>query len=145
MAMEERIRSRIRSLHESAPDSVGDLFRFSLESYDAEHQKFVFRCRTLGWMRNFAGTLHGGMCAAMLDQAFGFVNHCIKQSSGPAPLIQLQVKCHRPMELEEEIVVTVNVESVSSHLICLAGTCAHASEPNRICVTGNATSFNKGE
>lgn len=66
-SMEQLLRLRIAQLHEAAPDSIGDLFQFELLSCDNETGKYRFRCRTQPWMRNPAGTLHGGMSAAIAD------------------------------------------------------------------------------
>ena len=77
--IKEALRERIRELHRIAPGSIGDQMQY--EVLDGEEGVYKMRCRTFDWMRNGPGTLHGGMCATIVDQAMGFVAHCVKRWS----------------------------------------------------------------
>lgn len=140
-AMAERLRHRIAELHEYVPDSVGDRFSFALESWGEDG--YIFTCKTQSWMRNPAGTLHGGMCAALLDQAMGFVVYCIKPGEGIAPTIQMQTTYHRPLPARGEVRVTVRVQSQTRSLMNLTAEAATADAPERLCVSAAATYFYK--
>lgn len=142
-SLEEIVKARIADLHEIAPDSIGDLMQFQLISCDAEAEEYVLRCKTQSWMRNAAGTLHGGMCAAVLDQAMGFLAYCVKPGEGQAPTVQLQVSYHRPLIPGEDVLIRVAVISVTKSLIHLRAEAALSSSPDRVCVTGNAIYFFK--
>lgn len=137
------VRSRIAALHEIAPDSIGDLMRFELISCDPEAGEYELRCKTEAWMRNAAGTLHGGMCAAVLDQAMGFLAYCVKPGEGQAPTVQLQVSYYRPLIPGEDVAIRVKVESVTRSLMHLRGEASLASSPARICVSASAIYFYK--
>ena len=138
----ELVRQRIEELHSVAPDSIGDLFRFRLERYDEAGNVFVFTCRIGEWMRNAAGTLHGGMCAAVLDQAMGFVAYCIKPGPGFAPTIQMQTVYHRPLPCDGEIEVRVYVDSRTKSLMNLRSE-ARAARSEKLCISASATYFYK--
>ena len=105
--LEEIICRRLAEIHTAAPDSIGAIMDYELLSCDRETGEYVFRCKTMPWMRNILGTLHGGLCATALDQAMGFVAHCIKPGEGTAPTIQMQVSYHRPLISGEDVIVNV--------------------------------------
>lgn len=141
--LEEIVKARIAALHEIAPDSIGDLMGFELLSCDAAAGEYKMRCKTQEWMRNSAGTLHGGMCAAVLDQAMGFLAYCVKPGEGQAPTVQLQVSYHRPLIPGEDVAIRVKVESVTRSLMHLRSEASLASSPDRICISASAIYFYK--
>ena len=77
------LRRRIAQVSELAPGSVGDMLHFELLGCDPEAGDYFLSCRTEAWMRNPAGTLHGGLCATVLDQAMGLIPYCLKTEAGP--------------------------------------------------------------
>lgn len=139
--MEQLLRLRIAQLHEAAPDSIGDLFQFELLSCDEAAGKYRFRCRTQPWMRNPAGTLHGGMSAAIADQAMGFVAFCLLTSEGFAPTIQMQTEYLCPVQPEKELTVTVYISSVSRSMVHLRCEIAHADCEASVCVSATGIYF----
>ncbi len=141
--MEQKIRDRLAAMHTSAPGSIGDILCFELLSCDETAGEYAFRCHTEFWMRNFNGTLHGGMSAAIVDQAMGFVAHCVKRGEGMAPAIELQLSYHRPLIPGEDADVTVKVRSVTRSLIRLSAEVYQAGREDRLCVTATATYFSK--
>lgn len=143
--MEHLIRERLALLHEVAPDSIGDLLRLELESADGERDEYWLRCRTQGWMRNAAGTLHGGMGATILDQALGTVAYCRMPGEGFAPTIDLNVSYHRPLDPGKDVRIWVHVLSVTRTLLRLEGRAYQADRPDRLCLSATATYFYKPE
>ncbi len=133
--LEGAIRERMALLAEHAPGSVGDLMAFTLEGC-AEDCTCRFRCRTAPWMRNFAGTLHGGMGAAILDQAMGFVSYCL--SPGHAPTIHMSVEYLRPLIPGEDVLVVVRPVHAGHRLIRMSAEAFSASAPDKLCLTGSA-------
>ena len=115
--LEESIRRRLSEIHTAAPDSIGAIMDYELLSCDRETGEYVFRCKTMPWMRNIPGTLHGGICATVLDQAMGFVAYCIKLGDGIAPTIQMQVSYHRALIPGEDVIVKVWVVSTTKSLM----------------------------
>ena len=71
---------RIAQVSEFAPGSVGDMLHFELLECDPEAGDYFLSCRTETWMRNPAGTLHGGLGATVLDQAMGLIPYCLNRS-----------------------------------------------------------------
>ena len=82
------LRRRIAQVSELAPGSIGDMLHFELLDCDPEAGDYFLSCRTETWMRNPAGTLHGGLGATVLDQAMGLIPYCLKTEAGIAPTVQ---------------------------------------------------------
>lgn len=141
--MEQRVRQRLTDIRTMAPDSIGALMNFRLLECDPAAGEYTMDCDTFSWMRNIPGTLHGGMCAAILDQAMGFIAYCVKSGEGIAPTVQLQVNYHRPIVPGESIRVRVKVLSVSRSLMHLSAQAFRPGESEKLCLSGTALSFFK--
>lgn len=136
---------RINKLFErpQETDAFGKEFGLCLERIDTEKEVLVFRGSTLSSMKNIAGIVHGGMCAALIDQAMGIVAYCLNDSDNIAPTIQLQLSYHRPLLPEEEVEVRVGVTSVSRSLISLSAQVYMTKDPDKICLSSSGTFFRK--
>ncbi len=141
--MAEVVSQRIALLHEVVPNSIGDMLNFRLINCDPAAGIYVLGCKTETWMRNVAGTLHGGMCATVVDQAMGFISYCIKPGEGTAPTVQMQVTYHRPLIPGEEVLVTVKVLTVTRSLMHLSAEAVMAYATDKLCLTSSATYFYK--
>lgn len=141
--MEELLHQRMRKIQTAAPGSVGDMLQLKLVSCDDEKREYTFLSRTDHWMRNIAGTLHGGMCATIMDQTMGLVAYCCKTGEGIAPTIEFQLSYHRPLIPGEDVMVRVRIVSVTRSLIRLTSEAALASSPERICLSSSGTYFFK--
>ena len=141
--MEDIVRRRIAEVSTIAPGSIGDQMAYRLLTYSPEHQEYILQCKTLDWMRNAAGTLHGGMCATVVDQAMGFIAYCVKPGEGIAPTVQMQVNYQRPLIPGEDVRIRVRVISVTKSLMHLYAEAAVASEPDKICLTSTGVYFFK--
>lgn len=139
----EELNLRIHQLHEVAPDSIGDLLAFRVVSCDRSQGEYVFRCQTFPWMRNAAGTLHGGMAASIVDQAMGFVAFCIKPGEGFTPTVEMQLSYHRPLFPGEPVVVKVQALSQSRSLIHFFAEVFREKGPEKLCVSGSSVYFFK--
>lgn len=115
--------------------------QFCLLSCDCE--EIVMTCETLPWMRNVSGTLHGGLSAAILDQAMSFVAHSLKPGEGTAPAVQLSVNYHRPLQPGESVLVKVRVVSITRSLMHLTAEAFQASNQEKICLSGSGMYFFK--
>lgn len=142
-ALAKIIRDRIAELHAIAPDSIGDRMHYSLLACDAERGEFQMRCQTEPWMRNGSGTLHGGMCATVVDQAMGFIAYCLKRGEGTAPTVQMSTTYHRPLIPGEDVRIYVRVLSITKSLINLSAETYRANEPEKLCLSATATYFDK--
>ena len=141
--LEQTVRERLASIHSLAPGSIGAQMNYELLNCDPEAGEYTLLCRTFPWMRNIPGTLHGGMCATVVDQAMGFIAHCVKRGEGTAPTVELQVSYHRPLNPGEDVVVKVKVVSVTRSLMRLSCEAYQAGKPDRLCLTASAVYFNK--
>ena len=136
----EKVRRRVAEVN-AAPGSIAGMMNFRLES--CANGDIVFTCQTMPWMRTPAGTLHGGLCATILDQAMGFVAYCLKAGEGTAPTVHLSVDYHRPLHPGEGVEVTVRVVSVTRNLINLTAEACQASRPEKLCLSGSGIYFFK--
>ena len=143
LSMEEKIRSRLAAIHHLAPGSIGAQMDYALIDCDEERKEYTLLCRTFEWMRNIPGTLHGGMCATVVDQAMGFIAYCLKSAEGTAPTVQMSVDYHRPLVPGEDVIVKVRVVAVTRSLMRLSSEAYQSSAPERVCLTSTATYFNK--
>lgn len=134
----EQLQALIPSFHTLAPDTVGDRFGFSLESWDEAADTYTFRCRTEKWMANAAGSLHGGMAAAAVDQAMGFVVHCIQPGAGFSPTVEMQMSYHRPLRAEGALLVRVQVLTRGKSLMHLRAEVYGENAPDKLCVSATA-------
>ena len=141
--MIEQLKLRLGQLHEVAPESVGDLLHLQPLEYDEQRQEVLFSGKTEPWMRNGHGTLHGGMCATIADQAMGAVAYCVKPGEGIAPAIELHLNYHRPLIPGEKVLARVRVVSVTKSLIHMAGELYREAAPDKLCVTASGTYFYK--
>lgn len=128
-AIEEAI-AAVRSL---APDTVGDRLHFTF--VNREEDEYSFRCRTAPWMANVAGSLHGGMSAAIVDQAMGYVVYAIQPGPGFSPTVQMQLCYHRSVVPGKEMIVKVFVMSRGKTTMHLRAKLYHADAPDRLCVS----------
>ncbi len=141
--LSDAIIRRIEELHAVAPGSIGDLMDYRLISFDDELGEYTFSCKTMDWMRNGPGTLHGGMCATVVDQAMGFVAYCAKPGQGTAPTVSLQVTYHRPFIPGEEVLVKVRVLTLTKSLMHFSAEAIRFLQPDKLCLTASATYFYK--
>lgn len=137
------VRRRIAQISEEVPGSIGDMMQFQLLDCDVEKGDYIMSCQTLPWMRNYAGTLHGGMCATILDQAMGFISYCLKPGEGTAPTVQIEVDYHRPIIPGEDVIVKVHVVTATRSLMNLTSEAVQASNPEKICLSGSGIYFYK--
>ena len=138
-----RLTERLATLHTRGAGTIGDMLDLRLVDCDLEKGEFTMQACTQEWLRNIAGTLHGGMCATLMDQAMGCAAYCAMPGEGIAPTIDLQVSYHRPLIPGEDVLIRVKVVSVTKSLMYLPSEATQVSRPERICLTSTATFFYK--
>lgn len=141
--MINEVRRWLARLHEVAPGSIGDQLCLEALEYSEERREFLLRSRSETWMRNAHGTLHGGMCAAIADQAMGSVACCYKQGEGIIPAIELHLNYHRPLIPGENVLLRVRMVAATKRLIHMAAELYRESAPEKLCISGSATYFYK--
>lgn len=143
--MESGLKEYIRKIHTDFHGSIGDMLDFQVVSCDEEKDDYVLKCRTESWMCNHYGTLHGGLCATILDQAMGMICVCLKREVGSCTTVQLEADYHRPVMCGDDILVKVHVVSVTKSLINMNAELVQMSKPDKISVSGSAIFFYKEE
>ena len=141
--LSQSIINRIAELHAVAPGSTGDIMEYRLTAWDDDRGEYIFTCKTFDWMRNGPGTLHGGMCATVIDQAMGFVAYCAKPGEGIAPTVSMQTSYHRALIPGQDVVVTVRMLSRTRSLMHFTAEAAQIQAPEKLCLSGSATYFYK--
>lgn len=139
----QEIRLRILQLHDIAPGSIGDLMNYRLLDCQEKTGECVLECDTFPWMRNGPGTLHGGMCATIADQAMGFVAYCVKSGEGIAPTVQMQTVYHRPLIPGQSARIVVRIVSVTKTLMHLSAEVFQVSAPEKLCLSATGIYFYK--
>lgn len=141
--MESRLKDYIVGIYRKYPGSIGDMLDFQVISCDEEKDDYVLECKTEPWMCNHYGTLHGGICATILDQAMGMVCFCMKRGKGVCTTVQLEADYHRPVVPGENLIVRIHVISVTRSLINMTAELVQPSKPDKISVSGSAIFFYK--
>lgn len=132
--MTQALQTCTEAIHKVAPDSVGAMLNFSLVSAEEQQDIYRFQCETAMWMRNVNGTLHGGICATAVDQAMGFVVHCIQPGKGISPTVEMQLSYHRPIIPGQKLDILVQVMSRGKHLMHLRAE-ARMAGSDKLCVS----------
>lgn len=132
---EKVLEERIALVSQGAPGSIGDQMAYQVLAWDPEAQEATMTCRTLPWMRNFAGTLHGGLCATVVDQAMGFVSNAVRGGHAVVPTVQLSVNYHRPLMPDRMVLVKVRVETATRRFMTLTAKAFLAEAPEKLCIS----------
>ncbi len=140
-----RVADRIAELRVIAPGSIGDQMCYEVLDAATDGKWIRMGCQTFDWMRNGPGTLHGGMCATVVDQAMGFVAYCIKPGEGIAPTVQMQVTYHRPLTPGKRVIVDVHVLTITKSLMHLSAEAYEEDCPDKLYLTATATYFYKAK
>lgn len=132
---EQILQARIALVSREAPGSIGDMMDYRVLGWDSEKQEATMTCKTLPWMRNFAGTLHGGLCATVVDQAMGFVSNALRGGHAVVPTVQLSVNYHRPLTPGKQVLVKVRVESATRRFLTLTAQASQSDAPEKLCLS----------
>ena len=141
--MLEELMKWLSRLHQVAPGSAGDRLGLEALEYDGKKNEFLLRCPTEDWMRNAHGTLHGGLCATIADQAMGSVACCYKRGEGILPAIELSLNYHRPLMPGEDVLIRVRPVAVTRTLISVQAELYRETQPEKLCTSARATYFYK--
>lgn len=143
--MEFGLNAYIERIHVRNHGSIGDMLDFQVVSCDEEKDDYILSCKTEPWMCNHYGSLHGGICATILDQAMGMVCCCLKKGFGVCTTVQLDAEYHRPIPPGNDILVKVHVISVTRSLINMNAELVQINKPDKVSVSGSAIFFYKDD
>ena len=139
--MDTLIEKRLQILRTQAPDSIGNLL--DLRLVEMGEGTYTFRGKTGYWMRNVAGTLHGGMGATLADHAMGTIVWCLLPEGTKSATTALDLKYHRPLIPGGDVLIRVRIVSKTRSLIHLSAELFRADVPEKLCISANATFFVK--
>ena len=139
--MEYGLKKYVEILGSNYTGTIADMLKFEVVSCDEEHDNYTLKCRTEPWMCNHYGTLHGGICATIMDQAMGMISSCLKKGYGTCTTVQLESDYHRPIPPGEDILVHVHVMSITRSLINLTCELCNPDRPGKNYVTGSGIFF----
>ena len=139
--LQQQVKHTLEFQRHPEKDNIEDWIPMELVSCDTEKGQYLISGKTAAWMRNAAGHVHGGIITAYLDQAMGCVCHCQKESAEVAPTIEMNLSFHRPVLTDSQILLKVQVLSVTRHLIRMAGQIVMADAPEKLCVSATATFY----
>ena len=139
--MEYGLRKYVEVMYGNYKGTIAEMLKFDVVSCDDENETYVFKCRTEPWMANHYGTLHGGICATIMDQAMGMVCSCLKKGYGTCTTLQLESDYHRPIPAGEDILVQVHVMSVTRTVINMTCELINPAKPDKFSVTGSSIFF----
>lgn len=135
------IEKRLEILRTQAPDSIGNLL--DLQLLEMGEDTYIFRGKTEYWMRNVAGTLHGGMGATLADHAMGTIVWCLLPEGTKSATTALEMKYHRPLIPGEDVRICVRIVSKTKSLIHMTAELFRDSAPEKLCISSSATFFVK--
>ena len=139
--MDYGLRKYVEVLHSNYTGTIAEMLKFEVISCDEIHDFYVLKCHAEPWMANHYGTLHGGICATIMDQAMGMVCACLKKGFGTCTTVQLESDYHRPIPAGDDILVQVHVMSMTRSLINMTCELIHPGKPDKYSVTGSAIFF----
>ncbi len=141
--LEQYIRRRITHTHTDYRGTVAAMLDMELLDLDEEKGEFTLLGKTAPWMRNYHGTLHGGMGATLLDQAMGYVAFCLQTEEGIMPTVSMNVNYHRPLLTTEDVLLKVRLVAKTRSLMHMACDAYRISQPEKLCLSANATFYFK--
>lgn len=141
--MAQRLERRLETIRTEGKNTIGDMLQLRLVACDTDKGEFLIQGKTAPWMRNLAGTLHGGMCATFIDQCLGLVANCLKEGQGITPTLDMSLHYHRPPMPGEDVLIRIRFLSMTKSIIHMGVEAYMASNPERLCISGSGTSFFK--
>lgn len=141
--MPVRLERRLETIRTQGKDTIGEMMQLRLVECDTQKGEFLIRGSTAPWMRNLAGTLHGGLCATFIDQCLGLVAYCLKEGQGVTPTLDMTLHYHRPLIPGEDVLIRIRLLSMTRSIIHMGAEAYVASEPERLCISGSGSSFFK--
>ena len=137
----EQVQARLQQLQDLAWDGVSGILKLELLSIDLEAQTGTFRVSTENWMKNAAGTLHGGMIATVLDHCMGALLYCTKDGDKFCPTVEMQSSYHRPLIPGQKILVNARIIAKSRKLAHIAAEVFQENAPDKVCASGTSVYF----
>lgn len=99
-------------------------------------EAYTIAYETADWMRNPNGVTHGGIVAAMLDNAMGVITH-VRAPGKPTATITLEVAYVRPVPVGRTLQIDVSVSRVGGTIAHITSRMYDVDEPEVTLATGS--------
>ncbi len=142
--LEERLRETLAQLPQRCAGTVSAI-PMELVRCCAATGTAVFAVQAETWMGNPGGTLHGGMCAVLLDTALGVLVNCLP--AGPQRddvTVELRLAYLRPVPLGGTLHLHAQVIKSGSTLLYASGSICLPGEAETPLTTADAVYFSGG-
>ena len=139
---EKSLREIIDQMKKNLSESIIGMMNPVFVSCNSEEKSMSVMFTTKPWMRNPVGILHGGITAAMLDNAMGMLVRYYN-SGHLAPTVNMSVDYIRQIPINEPIVVKGYIVSCGATLIRARGE-GKISGKSGIVASGVATYYAAG-
>jgi len=138
----EQMRAQMEA-HKAAPrsPSLVDNLIPSLLSYDEDTMTMELAFDTLPWMANPSQVVHGGVVAAIIDNAMGMV--AFVQKDVPNPTISMNVNYIRPVPLNTTVVVRTRVLSYGKSSAHVTAELFHPDQPDHILISATGVYYTR--
>lgn len=103
---------------------------------DGQRDTYTIAYETAPWMRNPNGVTHGGVVAAMLDNAMGVITH-VRAPENHTATVSLDVSYVRPVPLGREMRIDVAVSRVGGTIAHITSRMYDVEEPELTLATGS--------
>jgi len=137
----EEMKERIAELMERSctkhSDAMAARLKPEIVSANLEEQSVVLAFTAQHWQRNFAGMMHGGIIAAILDTSIGYI--CYSMVGGPPLTASLSTNYLRPGPISGKVHVVVKLDKLGKKLLFGNAKMYIPSTPGKFIATANAT------
>ncbi len=144
-SLEHLCNRRLRYIQTELAGTISAMLKLELLECNEAGNCYVLLGTPEPWMTNFHGTLHGGLCATFVDQAMGHMAFCMKPGPGICPTVDMNIKYHRPLGLEGQILMRVHLVSRTRTLFHMSCEAYRASDPDKICISATGTYYYKSD
>lgn len=137
--LEQSLRASIENLNLPQTENFCTSLATRYEDCDAEAMTMTCSFPCEGWGANRIGRVHGGVVAAMLDQAMGLL--CFAVTGRVPPTVEMQISYLRPAELQGQLYVKSRAVSTGKtfwHVNCEAWM---EDSPERLVATASGVYF----
>ena len=122
-----------------SPNELNLHFHPELVACDGPGHSLTFRFHTYPWMTNPGGVTHGGIIAALFDNAMGMT--CTTLYQAMTPTITLTVNYARPVPLERDVLIRTHAVTTGGTSAQLTAELYFENEPDALLATASGVYY----
>jgi len=139
----EQMAERYAKLVAGVPNSMLEHLETEFIAFDREKGTLLQRIKMAQWMRNPGGVAHGGVTAAIIDNAMGTLSTAM--SGGRTPTISMSINFIRGVPLDQDLYVEVICEKQGKQINFIRCRGYNESAPEKALFTSEGSFFNPGK